>query len=77
MSAYILGSGMNALYYAGMLDVPPIGVGITTTELDIALLGKLSRNGFALGQPCNVGLRAIDMVPDLSISRSKGLHFKA
>jgi hypothetical protein len=51
------------LFYAGGLYFDPIKVPITTTEIDIALLGKLGRHGFALGQPCKIGMRVIGDVP--------------
>jgi len=56
MSDYFIESGVWAFYYAGLLNVPPISVPLSTTEIDIALLGKLTRNGFALGMPCKVGM---------------------
>lgn len=77
LSDYILQSGVWAFYYAGLLNVPPIKVPLSTTEIDIALLGKLTRNGFALGMPCKAGMRAIGEVPKISLSRSHGLSFNS
>jgi hypothetical protein len=76
ISEYVLDSGMWALYKGGYFKASNISVPvITTTEIDIALLGKLSRNGFKHGQPCVVDMSVINNSPDIEITKAKGLHF--
>jgi hypothetical protein len=49
LSEYLLESGIAALFFDNYLQVHGLAIPITTTELDIVLLGALSRNGFAYG----------------------------
>lgn len=49
MSDYFLESFMWAAYYQGLLNIQGLPIPITTTELDIPLLGQLSRHGFSWG----------------------------
>ena len=48
---------------------------ISTTEFDIILLGQLTRNGFTLGQKCQMGIKFIDGPPDIEISERNGIYF--
>jgi len=76
LSEYVLDSGMWALFKAGYFVAKNISVPvITTTEIDLAVLGKLSRNGFKHGQPCVVDISVINNSPDIEITKAKGLHF--
>jgi hypothetical protein len=59
------------------LKINGLNIPIDTTALDIALLGKLSKYGWALGQKCQIGLNVINGVPDLFITKDSGLSFKA
>jgi len=63
------------MFYDGKLSLGPDPSDITTTELDILLLGQLSRNGFALGMPCMIEYKAIGDVPTLTITKNEGLTF--
>ena len=64
LSDYLLESAVWALYYNGWLETGQIQIpGISTTEIDLALLGKLTRNGFALGMPCKTSMKVINNVP--------------
>jgi hypothetical protein len=59
-----------------LLKINGLPIPIDTTAIDIALLGKLSKFGWALGQKCQIGLEVINGVPDLFITEKDGLSFK-
>jgi len=73
LSDFLLESGMHAMYHAGLLQLNNLHVPISTTELDIALFGQMSRNGFGHGNNCSVDIRVIGDPPELVISKDKGL----
>jgi len=73
----LLESGIHSLYHEGWLKVGGLPIPLDTTAIDAALLGKLSRNGFAWGQKCTLGLEAIDLEPTIKIRKEDGLSFKA
>ena len=76
LSDYLLESGISALFYADMLVLKNQDIDLTTTELNIALLGQPSRHGFHHGGKCKVDISVIGEAPLLSISKEKGLSFK-
>jgi hypothetical protein len=49
MSEYLIEGGLHALFYGDLLHINDLAIPITTTELDIAMLGALTRNGWAYG----------------------------
>jgi hypothetical protein len=52
MSDYLMESALWALYYDGLIFLGPVSFPVSTTAIDLILLGQLSRNGFAEGMPC-------------------------
>ena len=49
---------------------------MTTTSLNLALLGKLKKVGFENGNPCIIRFNAIGETPEMDISEALGLAMK-
>lgn len=73
----MLSSAISSLFYEGSVGLNGLSLPIGSTDLDIVLLGQLSRNGFAMGQSCVVDIRAIGAVPTIKITKADGLMFTA
>lgn len=77
LSEYLLESGLHALFLDGLLRLNGLSVPIDTTALDIVLLGKLTRNGWAYGQKCVIDIEVIGETPDIFITKKNGLSFSS
>lgn len=75
MSDYFIEALIQTLYYEGWLEVANLDIPIDTTAFDVALLGQLTRNGFSLGQPCQVYMKFVNEAPDIIIREDTGLYF--
>ena len=68
LSEYLFQSIIHSLYYDGvyLTQLPDTGpTALTTTELDVATLGAIRRNGWDLGQPCVTDVNATGETPQL------------
>lgn len=70
-------SAVYALYEDDVIQIKNLSIPIDTTELNVALLFKLSLHGFAMGQPCVMDVKVIGDVPDINITEDIGLTLTA
>ena len=73
LSDYLFYSIINSLYYPDIYLMNATIPGMTTTTLNIALLGKLKKAGFENGNPCIVKFNAIGATPEIDITEALGL----
>ena len=59
LSDYLLESAVWSMFHDGYLHLDNLSIPISTTVLDVGLLGQLSRNGFGEGNPCVIDLNFI------------------
>ena len=76
LSDYLFYSVINSLYYPDIYLLNATIPGMTTTTLNLALLGKLSKAGFDNGNPCIVKFNAIGETPEIDITEALGLAMK-